>query len=175
MLVIILLFALVIALFAHTIILTVNTPSTLSQILMDYSHRLTRQTPKDKIAPKYKARLSTGVTSLAYILTRFGDTLTEAELLRANIKRKHTENDLVRIAAKHQHKLLISESTWDSLPHWNDLPAITPMRGERYLVIHHAGKESVIAFDPVKGTIINVSKLIFLSNWTGKTMYLSFD
>ncbi len=170
-----LLFAVVVAVLTHTVALVSSSPLTLDHIVSDYQHRLKRQTPIDSIASHYKVHYSPGVAVLAYTLTRFGDTLSEAELAPASRQRRHSLSDLKNIAERFGHTFVEQEATLESLPTWNDLPVIAAMRGGRYLAIHHVKNGQVVAFDPDVGGFIALSSVVFFANWTQRVLLLSFD
>lgn len=167
--------ALMIAFSVHYLSLAVYTSHDTDDVLRDLESRIGVREPIDSVAAHFKqsAPGKSGPAALAYLFTRFGDHLYEADIYSGWTRptQGFSPAMLVVLAAQKGYQLQQMQATYDQLPDNTMQPVIALMKGGLYVVVHHA-KSRVAVFDPQIGRIIQLPQAVFLNQWQGLLLRL---
>lgn len=162
----------------HSIALAGFTPLTLQGITDDFFQRYDNVALSDTVAPAYKqpADGRSSVAALAYLLTRFGDTVrvSDVSVIAGGYAREVMPSSVIKMASQLGYTLKSKSIDYTQLPNGNAQPVIALMKNSLYVVVHSAG-DQVVVFDPRMGRVVAVDGGVFAGQWLGEVLGLGLE
>lgn len=164
-------FAIAIAVAVHTISVVFFTDTNIEEVKEDIVSKFGTSVINDSIPTHYKEpKYQKGAAnSLAYLLTRLGDTIAveDIQVLASELGSEVSSSVVVGWAHQLGYKLETSHMDYTDLPDESRLPVIVKLLNSHYVVVHRADAEGVVLFDPRFGAKVWVDAKVFKSQWGG--------
>ncbi len=137
-------------------------------------------TPPDLYSPLYKqkSQYSCGAAAVAYALTKMGDIIFEADVMKLKSPSSELGYSMLELAKIAKSRGFMATGIWGEvkdLPVLGDNPAIAHYKKGHFVVVLFKDKNKVYYYDPAQGMILNEAVRDFKDKWSGAMLKLAYE
>ena len=160
----------------NTWLLAMHYAEPFDAIVEDVIQRFVKHPANDGIAPAFRqsSQKTCGAAAMAYLLTKMGDLVFEAEFVRripmTNSTPGYSLSELSAFAEMRGFTASGYMASVDDLPKPGKAPVIAHLTRGHYVVVHFVSDEYATIFDPAYGRTFSVPLREFIDEWSGKIL-----